>query len=54
MLRVLHFSDVHVDFPLRAMPWRQMLNKRLLGGANLALRRRQHFIEARTKLAGPR
>ncbi|MDH5672416.1 MAG: metallophosphoesterase [Myxococcales bacterium] len=51
MLRVLHFSDVHVDFPLRAMPWRQMLNKRLLGGANLALRRRQHFIEARTKLA---
>lgn len=33
------------------MPWRQMVNKRLLGGANLALRRRKRFDRAREKLA---
>jgi 3',5'-cyclic AMP phosphodiesterase CpdA len=51
MLRVLHFSDVHVDVPLWQMPAREMLGKRLLGGANLILRRKRKFAAAREKLA---
>jgi 3',5'-cyclic AMP phosphodiesterase CpdA len=51
VIRVLHLSDVHVDVPLSSMPWRQMWNKRLIGGANLVLRRRAHFVDAREKLA---
>jgi 3',5'-cyclic AMP phosphodiesterase CpdA len=50
-MRILHLSDVHVTVPLRAMPWRQMLNKRLLGAANLVLRRRHQFAHATQKLA---
>jgi 3',5'-cyclic AMP phosphodiesterase CpdA len=49
-MRVLHLSDVHVDIPLSAMPWREMWNKRLLGIGNLELRRRAHFAQAREKL----
>lgn len=52
MIRVLHFSDVHVDVPLMQMPFRDLLvPKRMLGGANLVLRRAPHFREARLKLA---
>lgn len=51
MIRVLHFSDVHVDVSLREMPVLEMLGKRLLGGANLVLRRKHLFREARVKLA---
>lgn len=52
MIRVLHFSDVHVDVPLSAMPLRDLLvPKRMLGAANLELRRRKHFKLAREKLA---
>ncbi len=51
MTRVLHLSDVHVDVPLWQMPWAQMVNKRLLGAANLVLRRHKHFAQARQKLA---
>lgn len=49
-MRVLHLSDVHVTVPIRHLPWRQMLNKRLVGAANLALRRARHFSAAREKL----
>ena len=51
MLRLLHFSDVHVDVPFGQMPIREMFGKRLLGGANLLLRRRRHFRDAPAKLA---
>ncbi len=51
MIRVLHLSDVHVDVPLAALPWREMMNKRLFGAANLVLRRHPHFADARHKLA---
>jgi 3',5'-cyclic AMP phosphodiesterase CpdA len=51
MIRVLHFSDVHVDVPLAQMPARGMLGKRLLGAANLMLRRKRLFAQARAKLA---
>lgn len=50
-IRVLHYSDVHVDVPLGQLPWRSMWNKRLLGAANLYLRRRARFAHAREKLA---
>jgi len=50
-MRVLHFSDVHVDVPLRHLPLGEMFNKRLVGAANLALRRHRHFKDARHKLA---
>lgn len=50
-MRVLHLSDVHVDVPLTAMPASSWLSpKRWLGGANLELRRRSHFRDARKKL----
>lgn len=51
MIRVLHFSDVHVDVPLWQMPLRDLIvPKRVLGGANLVLRRAPHFRAAREKL----
>ena len=50
-MRVLHLSDVHVDVPFVAMPARGWTSpKRWLGGANLALRRRARFRDAREKL----
>lgn len=51
MLRILHFSDVHVDLPLSTLPWTTWLGKRALGGVNHALRRRKHFAHAVDKLA---
>ncbi len=48
---MLHFSDVHVDVPWSELPWTQMANKRLLGAANLLLRRGRRFARAREKLA---
>lgn len=51
MIRVLHLSDVHVDVPVLRMPWGALLNKRMLGAANLMLRRARHFTSARDKLA---
>jgi 3',5'-cyclic AMP phosphodiesterase CpdA len=50
-MRVLHLSDVHVDVPFAAMPARGWASpKRWLGGANLALRRKARFRDAREKL----
>lgn len=50
-MRVLHLSDVHVTVPVVQLPWHQMWNKRLIGAANLVLRRGHHFAGAREKLA---
>lgn len=49
-MRVLHFSDVHVQLPLSELPLPQLLNKRFLGAANLWLRRGKHFREVPSKL----
>jgi predicted MPP superfamily phosphohydrolase len=49
-MRVLHLSDVHVTVPVVRLPWHQMWNKRLIGAANLVLRRGHHFAAAREKL----
>ncbi len=50
-MRILHFSDVHVDVPASEIPFRDWLGKRLVGGLNHALRRRPHFARSREKLA---
>jgi 3',5'-cyclic AMP phosphodiesterase CpdA len=50
VMRVLHFSDVHVQLPLGELPVAQFFNKRLLGAANLVLRRGEHFAEVPQKL----
>lgn len=50
-MRILHFSDVHVDVPASAVPVREWLGKRLVGGLNHALRRGRHFARSREKLA---
>jgi 3',5'-cyclic AMP phosphodiesterase CpdA len=50
-LRILHFSDVHVDVPPSAIPLRDWLGKRIVGGLNHALRRRKYFVRSREKLA---
>lgn len=51
MLRALHFSDVHVDCPPQGLPIGAMLNKRMVGAANLLLRRRKRFADSHAKLA---
>lgn len=51
MIRILHFSDVHVDTPLSGVPARDWMGKRLVGGLNHLLRRRARFSESRAKLA---
>jgi 3',5'-cyclic AMP phosphodiesterase CpdA len=52
MIRVLHFSDVHVHVWALHIPFRDWFGKRLLGGANLLFRRRRFFADAVTKLEG--
>ncbi|HET6333103.1 MAG TPA: metallophosphoesterase [Polyangiales bacterium] len=50
-MRVLHVSDVHVTVALTDLPWRDMVNKRLLGALNYKLRRFKQFQHAAKKLA---
>jgi 3',5'-cyclic AMP phosphodiesterase CpdA len=50
-MRILHFSDVHVDVPIADVPLRDWLGKRLVGGLNHLVRRRPHFARSREKLA---
>jgi 3',5'-cyclic AMP phosphodiesterase CpdA len=42
---------VHVPIALTALPWRRMLNKRLLGAVNYKLRRHKQFRHAAAKLS---
>lgn len=51
MLRVLHFSDVHVQEPVWRLGLGELLNKRLLGAANLTFHRASRFAAAPHKLA---
>ena len=51
MLRILHFSDAHVQVPLWQMPLLSFLGKRALGAANLRLRRGKYFRRSPEKLA---
>ncbi len=49
-MRLLHFSDVHVQDPIWSMPMRELLSKRLVGAANLWLRRERLFRAVPQKL----
>lgn len=52
-LRILHFSDIHVSVPTAQLLLRDFIGprpKRLLGLANLLLRRGKHFAETAIKL----
>lgn len=51
MLRILHFSDIHLRAPYSALPISDMGPKRVLGAANLVLRRESHFRAAQQKVA---
>lgn len=44
-IRLLHFSDIHVQAPIRAMRKRELLSKRAIGLGNLWLRRASRFSE---------
>ena len=50
-IRVLHFSDIHLERGFRGVSLRSFANKRLTGYLNLALRRRRHFAGAPQKVA---
>ncbi len=50
MIRLLHFSDVHVQDPIWAMPARELMNKRLVGALNLWLHRERLFRAVPQKL----
>jgi 3',5'-cyclic AMP phosphodiesterase CpdA len=49
--RVLHVSDLHLGIPLAELPRGDFAPKRLLGAANLALRRGPRFAGAHASLA---
>lgn len=49
-LRLLHFSDVHIPVSYRGVPVRDWMGKRVVGIANLWLKRSKHFRHAREKL----
>jgi len=48
---LLHFSDVHVSAGLANIPLKDCLGKRVVGAANLLLRRSRAFARAPEKLA---
>ena len=45
-MRVLHFSDIHLQPSFRGVPLSEWLGKRLIGAANLRLRRWKYFVQA--------
>jgi 3',5'-cyclic AMP phosphodiesterase CpdA len=50
-MRILHFSDVHLQQPLARVPLRAWPGRRILGGLNLLLGRGRFFAEAPRKIA---
>ena len=50
-MRILHFSDPHLDPDLSKVPVTEWPGKRLIGAANLLLNRRRHFDAVEEKLA---
>lgn len=50
-VRILHISDVHLEDGFSQVPLRELASKRLVGLANLMLRRGPHFIDAANKVA---
>lgn len=50
-MKILHFSDIHVDFSPQRIPIRQWFGKRFVGGVNHVLRRSRRFRRTKEKLA---
>jgi 3',5'-cyclic AMP phosphodiesterase CpdA len=50
VVRLLHFSDIHVGIRLRDMPLGAWLGKRAMGGLNLLAGRGKYFAAAREKM----
>lgn len=50
LTRILHISDVHLEAGFPGVPLTAFLNKRVVGYANLALRRRRVFADAARKV----
>jgi 3',5'-cyclic AMP phosphodiesterase CpdA len=48
--RILHISDLHLEDGFPGVPWTSFANKRLVGLANLQLRRRRLFARASQKV----
>ena len=49
-MRVLHFSDVHLDFAFKTIPPLAWLGKRIIGGLNLYFFRRRAFENVAEKI----
>jgi 3',5'-cyclic AMP phosphodiesterase CpdA len=49
-VRVLHFSDIHLQPSFRGVPLSEWLGKRLVGYGNLRLRRWKYFVDAADKV----
>jgi len=50
-LRILHFSDIHVNLQIRHMHWKKWFSKRAIGAINLLRGRASYFDETEKKLA---
>lgn len=50
-IRILHFSDVHVQRPVFSAPPLELVGKRILAGINLWVSRGRYFAETPDKLA---
>ena len=50
-LRILHFSDIHVNIQIRHMHWKKWFSKRAVGAINLLRGRARYFDETEEKLA---
>ena len=50
-LRILHFSDIHVNIQIRHMHWKKWFSKRAIGAINLLRGRASYFDETEEKLA---
>lgn len=50
MVRILHFSDIHLRKPFRTIPFTDWLSKRTVGAMNLALGRADAFADAHQKV----
>lgn len=51
MLRLLHFSDVHVQAPFAGVPWTEMATKKLVGLAVLKVFKERRHVDNELKLA---
>ncbi len=49
-LKILHFSDIHVDMLIRHIKWRNLLSKRAIGAINLLRGRSKYFDNAEQKM----